>query len=162
MKTKTSRALVPTVVAEHMTRCMKTRGGGETSLAQDSADGCTDMEIPEGVGLCERQVVRVRQKYVKSGVHSTLVRVTREDARIPKVIDDRAGGANHHHRLYRSAGGRDHWTLQLLCTELKRLKVVKSVCPRPYARRLRKQMSAMGSLAEREPSCRRQFRIKWF
>ena len=31
-----------------------------------SADGCTDQDISKEVGLCERQAVRIRQKFVKS------------------------------------------------------------------------------------------------
>lgn len=109
-----------------------------------SADGCTDMEISEDVGLCERQVVRIRQKFVKSGVHSTLVRTTRKDAGIPKVIDGRAEAQLITIACSSPPEGRDHWTLQLLCTEMKRLKVVKSVCPETVRKTLKKTNFVLG------------------
>ena len=39
--------------------------------------GYSDKQIAEEVGLCERQVVRIRQTFVKSGVPPALTRATR-------------------------------------------------------------------------------------
>ena len=45
-----------------------------------SEGGFHDWEIAEEVGLCERQIVRIRQKFVKAGPQSTLTRAIRSDA----------------------------------------------------------------------------------
>jgi hypothetical protein len=100
-------------------------------LMADEADpdgGAADWEIAEHVGLCERQVVRIRQKFVKSGVQSTLTRATRCDAGTRRAIDGRAEAQLVTIACSAPPEGRDHWTLQLLCDELRRLRIVKSVC----------------------------------
>jgi hypothetical protein len=109
-----------------------------------SADGDTDMEISEEVGLCERQVVRVRQKFVKSGVQPALTRATRKDAGVPKVIDGRAEAQLITIACSTPPEGRDHWTLQMLCGEMKRLKIVKSVCPETVRQALKKTNFVLG------------------
>jgi hypothetical protein len=100
--------------------------------------GFADKEIAEEVGLSERQVVRIRQKFVKSGIRPALVRATRSDAGIRRAIDGKAEA--HLVTIACSAPpeGRDHWTLQLLCDEMKRLKIVKSVCPETLRQVLKK------------------------
>jgi len=90
--------------------------------------GSPDWEIAEEVGLCERQIVRIRQKFVKSGVQPTLKRATRKDAGTRRAIDGRAEAQLVSIACSTAPEGRDHWTLQLLCDELQRLKIVKSVC----------------------------------
>jgi putative transposase len=109
-----------------------------------SADGSTDEEISEDVGLCERQVVRIRQKFVKAGVQPALTRATRKDAGIPKVIDGRAEAQLITIACSTPPAGRDHWTLQMLCTEMQRLKVVKSVCPETVRQALKKTSFGLG------------------
>ena len=109
-----------------------------------SADDCTDQEISEEVGLCERQVVRIRQKFVKSGVQPTLTRATRKDAGVPKVIDGRAEAQLITIACSTPPTGRDHWTLQLLCDEMKRHQVVKSVCPETVRQALKKTNFVLG------------------
>lgn len=106
--------------------------------AEHPDGGYTDMEIAEEVGLSERQVVRIRHKFVKSGVQPTLRRATRSDANIPRVIDGRAEAQLITIACSSPPEGRDHWTLQLLCTELKRLQIVKSVCPETVRKTLKK------------------------
>jgi putative transposase len=109
-----------------------------------SADGDTDAEIAEEVGLCERQIVRIRQKFVKSGVQPTLTRVIRKDAGIPKVIDGRVEAQLVLIACSTPPEGRDHWTLQMLCGELKRQKIVKSVCCETVRTALKKTNFAHG------------------
>lgn len=109
-----------------------------------SADGRTDMEISSEVGLCERQVVRIRQKFVKSGSQPTFTRTIRKDAGIPKVIDGRAEAQLITIACSTAPAGHDHWTLQLLCNEMKRLKVVKSVCPETVRKTLTKTGFVLG------------------
>lgn len=90
--------------------------------------GYPDWEIAEEVGLCERQVVRIRQKFVKSGVLPTLSRAVRADAGMRRAIDGRAEARLVTIACGTPPEGRDHWTLQMLCDELRRLQIVKSVC----------------------------------
>src|SRR5688572_29569925 len=90
--------------------------------------GCADWEIAEEVGLCERQIVRIRQKFVKAGVQPTLTKAIRKDAGTRRAIDGRAEAQLITIACSTPPEGRDHRTLQLLCTELQRLKIVKSVC----------------------------------
>jgi hypothetical protein len=106
--------------------------------------GYPDWQIAEEVGLCERQVVRIRQRFVKSGVQPALARATRRDAGTRRVLD---GTAEAH--LVTIAGstppeGRDHWTLQMLCDELKRLQIVKSVCCETVRQALKKTRYNLG------------------
>jgi transposase len=94
-----------------------------------------DWEIAEAVGISERQVVRIRQQFVREG-ESVLTRKPRPS--VPGKIDG-AGEA----RLITLCcstppAGRDRWTLRLLCDELARLKVVRSVCPETVRQCLKK------------------------
>jgi hypothetical protein len=106
--------------------------------------GYTDAEIAEEVGLCERQVVRIRQKFVKSGVQPTLRRATRKDAGVSKVIDGRAEAQLITIACSTPPTGRDHWTLEMLCGEMKRQKIVKSVCCETVRKALKKTNFVLG------------------
>ena len=106
--------------------------------------GCPDWEIAEEVGLCERQVVRIRQKFVKSGVAPTLTRVVRSDAGTRRVIDGRAEAQLVTIACSTPPEGRDHWTLQMLCNELSRLRIVKSVCCETVRQVLKKTSCDLG------------------
>ena len=106
--------------------------------------GCPDWEIAEEVGLSERQIVRIRQKFVKSGVQPTVTKAIRKDAGTRRAIDGRAEAQLITIACSTPPEGRDHWTLQLLCTELQRLKIVKSVCCETVRQVLKKTAFALG------------------
>ncbi len=106
--------------------------------------GYADWQIAEEVGLCERQVVRIRQKFVKSGVQPTLTRATRSDAGIRRVLDGKAEAHLVTIACSTPPEGRDHWTLQMLCGELKRLRIVKSVCCETVRQVLKKTGLGLG------------------
>ena len=106
--------------------------------------GYADWQIAEEVGLCERQVVRIRQKFVKSGVQPTLTRATRSDAGIRRVLDGKAEAHLVTIACSTPPEGRDHWTLQMLCDELKRLRIVKSVCCETVRQALKKTSLSPG------------------
>jgi hypothetical protein len=117
----------------------------------------TDKQISAEVGVSVRQLERIRKKYVTSGMGKTLVRATRIDAGVPKVLDGKAEA--HLVTLCCSdpPDGRDHWTLQLLCDELARLKVVTSVCPETVRTCLKKTRFSRGrrnGSASRRPTGR--------
>lgn len=103
-----------------------------------------DCEIAEEVGLCERQVVRVRQRFVREGIRPSITRAVRSDAGTQRVFDGKAEA--HLVTLACSAPpeGRDHWTLKMLCEELKRLEIVKSVCCETVRRSLKKMNLSLG------------------
>ena len=104
----------------------------------------TDEQIADTVQISVRQLERIRKKFARGGVDQTLARVTRCDAGVPKVLDGRAEA----HLVTLCCGappeGRDHWTLQLLCDELARLKVVTSVCPETVRQCLKKTSCSPG------------------
>ncbi|HEX4608186.1 MAG TPA: helix-turn-helix domain-containing protein [Urbifossiella sp.] len=106
--------------------------------------GRTDEEIAAEVGLSVRQLERIRKRFVRDGMGTTLVRATRSDAGVPKVLDGKAEA--HLVTLCCTAppDGRDHWTLQLLCDELARLQVVTHVCPETVRTGLKKTGSSPG------------------
>jgi hypothetical protein len=103
-----------------------------------------DHEIAAAVGLCERQVVRIRQRFVREG-DAALMRWPRPS--VPGKLDGAA--AAHLVTLCCSTPpeGRDHWTLQLLCDELARLQLVESVCPETVRQCLKKTRSGPGRLS---------------
>jgi len=116
--------------------------------------GYSDRQIAEEVGLCERQVVRIRQKFVKSGVQPTLTRATRSDAGIRRALDGKAEAHLVTLACITPPEGRDHWTLQMLCDELKRLQIVKSVCCETVRQTLKKTNCNLGrpnASASRKP-----------
>lgn len=124
------RTELEAVVRQSSAGMAKVRRAKILLLADEaSPEGCwSDAEISDEVGLCERQVVRIRQKFVKSGVPATLVRATRSDAGVRRAIDGVAEAQLVSIACSTPPAGRDYWTLQMLCDELQRLKIVKSVC----------------------------------
>ena len=100
-----------------------------------------DWEIAEAVGLSERQVVRIRQQFVRLGA-AILERQPRPS--VPGKLD----GAAEAHLVTlccsSAPDGRDCWTLQLLCDARARLKVVESVCPETVRKCLKKMNSSPG------------------
>jgi hypothetical protein len=119
--------------------------------------GYSDRQIAEEVGLCERQVVRIRQKFVKSGVQPTLTRATRSDTGIRRALDGKAEAHLVTLACSTPPEGRDHWTLQMLCDELKRLQIVQSVCCETVRQALKKTNCNLGrpsASASRKPTGR--------
>ena len=107
--------------------------------------GYPDWEIAEEVGLCERQVVRIRQKFVKSGVAPTLARAIRSDAGTRRAIDGRAEAQLVTIACSTPPEGREHWTLQMLCDEMQRLRIVRSVCCETVRQVLKKTNCDLGN-----------------
>ena len=104
----------------------------------------TDEQIADAVGVCVRQLERIRKKFAQGGMDPALVRATRSDAGVPKVLDGRAEAHLVTLCCSEPPEGRDHWTLQLLCDELARLQVVTSVCPETVRQCLKKTSSSPG------------------
>jgi hypothetical protein len=104
----------------------------------------TDEQIAVEVSVSVRQLERIRKKFALSGMDSTLARATRCDAGVPKVFDGPAEAHLVTLCCSEPPDGRDHWTLQLLCDELARLKVVTSVCPETVRTCLKKTNCSRG------------------
>jgi len=103
-----------------------------------------DWEIAEAVGMSERQVVRIRQKFVREGAPATLERATRSDAGSQRVLDGKAEAHLVHLACSTPPEGRERWTLELLCDELCRLQVVRSICRETVRKTLKKTNSNLG------------------
>jgi len=102
-----------------------------------------DWQIAEAVGLSERQVVRIRQQFVREG-DPVLERKPRSDAGVSKTFDGQAEARLVTLSCSVPPEGRDHWTLQLLCDELGRLEVVASVCRETVRQCLKKTGCSLG------------------
>ncbi|MEM1069572.1 MAG: helix-turn-helix domain-containing protein [Planctomycetota bacterium] len=111
---------------------------------ENSAEGRRrDWEIAESVGISTRQVVRIRQQFVRQG-EAVLKRKKRADAGVPQKLDGEAESHLVALSCSKPPEGRAHWTLQMLCDELGRLKVVKSVCRETVRQCLKKIESSRG------------------
>jgi transposase len=109
---------------------------------QDHPDGRRlDWEIADAVGVSERQVVRIRQQFVREG-GSFLDR--KPYPFVPGRIDGAAEAQLITLCCSRAPEGRERWTLQLLCDELARLEVVESVCPETVRKCLKKTTLSLG------------------
>lgn len=102
----------------------------------------TDANIAELVGLCERQIVRIRQQFVREQDARPVTRACERKPRGPAPERRRLDG-NAEAQLVALAcrapsEDRDRWTLQMLCDELVRLEIVESVCPETVRKCLKK------------------------
>ena len=103
-----------------------------------------DWYISQCVGMSERHVCRIRQRFVREGLESTIERKTRSDAGVPDKMDGKVEAQLVTLCCSSAPDGRDCWTLQLLCDALARLKVVESVCPETVRKCLKKMNSSPG------------------
>lgn len=103
-----------------------------------------DRQIGEAVGLTEKQVKRVRWKFVAEGPGATLARKRRSDAGASRAIDGAAEARLVALCCSDPPEGRARWTLRLLVDELCRLRVVAEVCPETVRRCLKKTASSPG------------------
>lgn len=100
-----------------------------------------DWEIAEAVGISVRQVVRIRQQFVREGK----ICLTRKPR--PAVVGKLDGESEAQLVTLCCSDppdGRDRWTLQLLCDELARLEVVESICCETVRKCLKKTNSSPG------------------
>lgn len=100
-----------------------------------------DWEIAEAVGISERQVVRIRQRFVRDG-EIDLERKPRP--RVAGKLDGKAEAQLVTICCSEAPEGRDRWTLQLLCDELARLKIAESVCCETVRKCLKKTNLSLG------------------
>ena len=108
----------------------------------------TDANIAELVNLSERQVVRIRQTFVREGQGQSVQQLCERKPRPPaperRRLDGEAEAQLAALACSRPPEGRDCWTLQLLCDELARLEIVESVCPETVRQSLKKTICSPG------------------
>lgn len=104
-----------------------------------------DWYIAERVGISERQVCRIRQRFVREGLEPVLQRRPRSDAGRPKKVDGSVEARLVVLCCSAPPAGQQRWTLQLLVDELCRLKVVTSVCRETVRQTLKKIASSPGN-----------------
>ena len=111
-----------------------------------------DVNIAELVGLSVRQVVRIRQRFVRERESQSVVESCERKPRPAAPERRRLDGAAEARLVVLACSdapeGRDHWTLQLLCDELVRLEVVESVCPETVRKCLRKMNCSLGGRSD--------------
>jgi transposase len=101
----------------------------------------SDRHIAEVVGLSERQIVRIRQRFVQEG-DAALSFAPR-----PPVAEKLDGDAQAQLATICCSSppeGRERWTLQLLCDELAKLEVVESISRETVRQALKKTNSSRG------------------
>lgn len=108
----------------------------------------TDANIAELVGLCERQIVRIRQQFVREHDAVPVTRVCERKPRGPAPERRRLDGKAEAQLVALACSApsedRDRWTLQMLCDELVRLEIVESVCPETVRKYLKKMTFSRG------------------
>ncbi|MCC9658900.1 helix-turn-helix domain-containing protein, partial [Rhodopirellula halodulae] len=108
----------------------------------------TDSNIAELVGLSSRQVVRIRQRFVREredicSVEEACERKPRPEAPHRRRLDGLGEAQLAVIACSEPPEGRGAWTLQLICDELQRLKIVDSISPETVRQYLKKRNSAL-------------------
>lgn len=103
-----------------------------------------DRCIVEQTGVSARQIVRIRQMFVREGIGPTYGRKRRSDADVPKKLDGCVEARLVTLCCSTPPAGHQRWSLRLLAAELGRLQVVASVCPETVRRCLKKIASSPG------------------
>jgi hypothetical protein len=88
----------------------------------------TDEEIASVLHLHRNTVARIRQRFVTLGEGVSLERKVRERGPIPQKLDGKAEAQLVAICCSEPPAGRVRWTLSLLADELKRRKIVTSIC----------------------------------
>ena len=108
----------------------------------------SDANIAELVNLSERQVVRIRQKFVRERCSQSVLQACERKPRPPAPQRRRLDGKAEAQLVVLACSdppeGRDRWTLELLCDELVRLEVVESVCAETVRQCLKKTSFSRG------------------
>jgi len=111
---------------------------------EDHPDGQRpDTYIAAALGLSDKQVKTIRQKFVREGL-SALERKKRLTPPKPPKFHGRAEARLVALCCSTPPEGQQRWTLQLLVDELCRLKVVTSVCCETVRQCLKKTGSSLG------------------
>lgn len=107
-----------------------------------------DWQIGEIVGLTEKQIKRIRMKFVQEGLAATLKRQRRSDAGTPRKMDGAVEAQLVTLCCSTPPDGHQRWTLQLLVDEMCRMQIVGSVCRETVRKTLKKIDSSRGSRSD--------------
>lgn len=121
-------------------------------LADEDHADCQrpDTYIAAALGLSEKQVKVIRQKFVREGLPA-LERKQRFTPATPPRLDGRAEARLVALCCSTPPDGRQRWTLQLQVDELCRLRVVTSVCRETVRKCLKKPAPALADAAVLHP-----------
>lgn len=102
-------------------------------------------EIGERLGMHDNSVDRIRKRFVLEGEEPALNRKPRETPAVPPKID----GEVEAHLIAICCGappeGQARWTLKLLASELKKRRLVTSVCVETVRKALKKTSCSLGA-----------------
>ena len=108
----------------------------------DGGPGWDDARIAEALGVGERTVSRVRQRFVDRGFESSLRRKPQEKPSRERVLDGAAEARLVALACSKAPGGRGVWTMQLLADKLVELEVVDGVSTETVRRVMKKTPSS--------------------
>jgi transposase len=103
-----------------------------------------DVEIAKAVGVHENTVARVRIRFVTGGLEPALERKPRLTPPNPPKFDGRQEAQLIAMCCSAAPAGRVRWTLSLLVDELKRRRIVSTVCRETVRRTLKKTGCNLG------------------
>ena len=138
---------------DELTRLVKTgreaayrRRNAQILLLADQGEhgpGQRDTEIGEQVGVTPQTVEKVRKRCVQDGFAATLERRKRSRERAT-VLDGEGEAQLVAIACSDAPVGRTRWTLHMLCDELKRRRVVRSISHETVRKVLKKTSSSRG------------------
>jgi transposase len=101
-------------------------------------------QIADQLDMHVNTVDRIRKRFVTEGEAPALNRKPRETPAIPPKIDGRVEAHLVAICCSKAPEGRTYWTLEMLADELKRRKLVTSVCVETVRRSLKKMNCSLG------------------
>ena len=139
---------------DQLTRLVKTgreaayrRRNAQILLLADQGEhgpGQRDTEIGEQVGVTPQTVEKVRKRCVQDGFAAALERRKRSRERAT-VLDGEGEAQLVAIACSDAPAGRTRWTLHMLCDELKRRRVVRSISHETVRKVLKKQAQAVAT-----------------
>lgn len=104
--------------------------------------GLPAAEVAQRFHCCTNTVLKIKKRYVESGLTAALERKSRKNPPRKRVLD----GKGEAHLLALSCSkapeGRNGWTMQLLADKMVELKIVESISDETVRRTLKKMKSS--------------------
>ncbi|BAG01203.1 transposase [Microcystis aeruginosa NIES-843] len=99
--------------------------------------GWTDSKISEALNVAQATIERVRQRFVESGIESSLTRKKQEHRRA-KIIDGEKEADLIAIACSETPTGRAKWTLQMLADKMVELEYVEKISRETIRKTLKK------------------------
>lgn len=107
--------------------------------------GCrTDQQISDALGIHVKTVSRVRRSFLDGGITLAVERKQRIDPPVEPKLDGAAEATLVAVCCSDPPEGRRRWTLQLLCEELIKRRLVMSICLETVRKTLKKTSCSLG------------------